>query len=250
MLVAASTECFGHLPLQEAVDRLLDLEYTSVEISIDEQGNQLKPSDVQAEFQRSVDQCLDTRRMNIVGYAVNISATGDQYFEQFDACCKLAKATKVVTISIPSGEHGTPFNEEIEKLKRCVDIASQQGVRVALRTETNCLSADPDTVCILCEHAKGLGVALDPSHFIYQRPDPVDYDRLLKYVYQVYLRDTTRDKLQVKIGQGIVEYGRLVDRLAAQKYDGALTVHVVPAPDIEHTAELRKMRLLLESLLI
>lgn len=250
MLVAASTECFGHLPLQEAVDRLLDLEYTSVEISIDENGEQLKPSEVLADLPRSVDRCLDTRRMNLVGYAVNITATGEEYFEQFDACCKLAKATKVVTITIPSGEHGTPFNEEIEKLKRCVELASQEGVRVALRTETNCLSADPDTVCILCEHAKGLGVALDPSHFIYQRPSPVEYDRLLKYVYQVYLRDTTKDKLQVKIGQGIVEYGRLVDRLVAHKYDHALTVHVVPAPDIDHAAELRKIRLLLESQLI
>lgn len=250
MLVAASTECFGHLPLQEAVDRLLDLEYTSVEISIDETGNQLKPSEVLADVQAAAEQCLDTRRMNIVGYAVNITATGDEYFEQFEACCKLAKATKVVTITIPSGEHGTPFNEEIEKLKKCVEIADKDGIRVAIKTETNCLSADPDTVCILCEHAKGLGVAIDPSHFIYQRQKPVDYDRLLKYVYQVYLRDTTKEKLQVRIGQGIVEYGRLVDRLIAQKYDNALTVQVVPAADLDHAAELRKMRLLLESQLL
>lgn len=250
MLVAASTDCFGHLPIQEAVDRLLDLEYTSVEIVIDELNEHFKPSYVVENLSDSINMCLDTRRMNIVGYAVNITATGEEYFDQFTACCKLAKATKVVTITVPSGEHGTPFNEEIEKLKRCVAIAELEGVRVAIKTETNCLSADPDTVCILCEHAKGLGVAIDPSHFIYQRPKPVDYDRLLKYVYQVYLRDTTKDKLQVKIGQGTVEYGRLIDRLIALKYDNALTVNVVAASDIDHAAELRKMRLLLESQLL
>lgn len=250
MLVAASTECFGHLSIQEAVDRLLDLEYTSVEISIDENSEFFKPSDVLKDLNHCIDLCLDTRRMNIVGYAVNITATGEEYFDQFAACCKLAKATKVVTITVPSGEHGTPFNEEIEKLKRCVEIAETEGVRVALRTETNCLSADPDTVCILCEHAKGLGVAIDPSHFIYQRQKPVDYDRLIKYAYQIYLRDTTKDKLQVKIGQGVIEYGRLIDRLLAVKYDQALTVHVQPGNDIDHSAELRKMRLLLESQLL
>ncbi|MEC9093345.1 MAG: sugar phosphate isomerase/epimerase [Planctomycetota bacterium] len=250
MLVAASTECFGHLPLQEAVDRLLDLEFTSVEISMDETKDQLKPSEVLADLPAAIKKCLDTRRMNIVGYSINITATGEQYYEQFEACCKLAKATRVVTITVPSGEHGTPFNEEIEKLKRCVAIADNEGIRVALRTETNCLSADPDTVCILCEHAKGLGVAIDPSHFIYDRPKPVDYDRLLRYVYQVYLRDTTKEKLQVRIGQGVVEYGRLVDRLIAQKYENALTVHVIPTSDIDHAAEMRKMRLLLESQLI
>ena len=33
MLVAASTECFRQLSLNEAIDRIVDLEYTNLEIN-------------------------------------------------------------------------------------------------------------------------------------------------------------------------------------------------------------------------
>jgi hypothetical protein len=57
--------------------------------------------------------------------------------------------------------------------------------------------------------------------------------------------------LQVRIGQGLIEYGKLVTQLAKVNYQRALCVQIVDLPDsgIDHMAEMRKMRLLLESLL-
>ena len=51
------------------------------------------------------------------------------------------------------------------------------------------------------------------------------------------------------MGQGQVEYGRLVTQLNMFRYNRALCVDIVPLPDVDQMAELRKMRLLLESLL-
>src|SRR5437899_1445976 len=42
VFVTASTECFPDLPLHEALQRLVDLEFTSVEIAIAESGPGLK----------------------------------------------------------------------------------------------------------------------------------------------------------------------------------------------------------------
>ena len=44
MDVAASTDCFKDLNFEDALSRLVDLEYTAVEISIHEMGVQLKLS--------------------------------------------------------------------------------------------------------------------------------------------------------------------------------------------------------------
>ena len=41
MFVAASTRCFGDLPLDAALERLVDLEYTAVENLIHESGGHL-----------------------------------------------------------------------------------------------------------------------------------------------------------------------------------------------------------------
>jgi hypothetical protein len=107
VLVAASTECFRDLSLRDAIDRIVDLEYSHIEIAIHESGNHLKPSQVAADLNVAVNLARDTHRASIVSYSVEIEATDEQHYSQFAACCRLAKATKVVTLTVPSGEIGT-----------------------------------------------------------------------------------------------------------------------------------------------
>ena len=249
MLVAASTECFGDLPLHEAISRLVDLEFTNLEIAIHEDGCQLRPSEVEAHFDKTVSLCQDTHRLNVVAYSVKILATGEEYYRHFRAICRLAKATKVVTLIVPSGELGTPFNEEVERLRRLADLAALEGARVGMKTTIGCLTEDPDTAVVLCDNVKGLGVTFDPSHFVCGPHRGRKLDKLMKYVYHVHLRDSSPERLQVRIGQGEIEYGRLVTQLRKVGYDRTLSVHVTEIPEVEHIGELRKMRLLLESLL-
>jgi sugar phosphate isomerase/epimerase len=249
VLVSASTECFRDLSLRDAVGRIIDLEYSHVEIAIHESGNQLKPSQVAEDLNLAIDCARDTHRASIVSYSVEIEATGEEHYDQFAACCRLAKATKVVTLTVPSGELGTPFNQEVEHLQRLVTLAESQGVRVGIRSQVGRLSEDPDTVKVLCDNVPGLGLTLDPSHYICNPLGPRNYDRLMKYVYHVHLRDTTPTELQVRIGQGEIEYGRLVNMLRQVNYGLALSVHLRELPGVDHIVEMRKMRLLLESLL-
>ncbi len=249
MFVAASSECFGNLSLDGVLHRLVDLEYTNIEVAIHEQGGQLKPSDLLANLDDVIATCRETYRLTISGYSVDIQAEGELYYEQFAACCRLAKATKVVALTIPAAELGTPFNAEIERLQRLVSIASADGVLVGIKTETGRITQDPDTAVVLCDNVKGLGITLDPSHYIYGPHAGNNYDQVLKHVINVHLRDTTKDKLQVRVGQGLIEYGRLITQLGKHRYNRALTVHITEMPDVDHAAEMRKMRLLLESLL-
>lgn len=250
MFVAASSRCFQDLPLDAALQRLVDLEYTAVEILVHESGGHLKPSEVEQDLDRAVHVCRQTYRMTPVAYSVDIDTPDEKsYYRQFAACCKLAKATKVVSVTVRSAELGTPFNAEVERLRTLVDIAVMDGVRVGLLTEAGRMSQDPDTAMVFCDSVKGLGITLDPSHYICGPHAGGSYEQILKYVCHVRLRDTTKDHLQVRVGQGVVEYGRLVAQLSKYNYSRALCVDISPLPDVDQLAELRKMRLLLESLL-
>ena len=249
MFVSASSECFGNLSLDGVLQRLVDLEYNHIEIALHEEGGQIKPSTVLAELDEVIAICRETYRLTVSGYSVDIRAEDELYYEQFAACCRLAKATKVVTLTIPAAELGTPFNAEIERLQRLTQIASADGVRVGVKTEAGRITQDPDTAVVLCDNVQGLGITLDPSHFIYGPHAGGNYDQVMKHVLNVHLRDTTKDKLQVRVGQGEVEYGRLITQLAKHRYNRALTVNIAEMPEADHAAELRKMRLLLESLL-
>jgi sugar phosphate isomerase/epimerase len=184
-----------------------------------------------------------------VAYSVDIDAPEPLYYQQFAACCKLAKATKVVAITVRSAELGTPFNAEVERLRQLVSIAAAEGVVVGLLTEAGRMTQDPDTAVVLCDSVKGLGITLDPSHYVFGPHHGQSYDQVMKYVVHTRLRDTNKDKFQVRVGQGEIEYGRLVTQLNKFNYNRALSVDTPPMPDVDQSAEMRKMRLLLESLL-
>lgn len=249
MFVAATSHCFPDRTLDAALQQLVDLEYTNVEIMVQESGGHLKPSEVLADVDHAVQLCRQTHRLTPCALGLEIDAPEDKYYNQFAACCKLAKAIKVVTVTVPSAELGTPFNAEVERLQHLVRISSVEGVRVGLLTETGRMSQDPDTAVVLCDSVKGLGITLDPSHFIYGPHAGKPFEQVMDYVYHVRLRDTSTEQLQVRVGQGQVEYGRLVNQLGRVGYDRALSVDIASMPNVDQLAEMRKMRLLIESLL-
>ena len=74
---------------------------------------------------------------------------------------------------------------------------------------------------------------------------------MFPYVCHTQLRDSNKKHFQVKVGQGEIEYGRIISHLQKFKYNRAFCVNIEDKedPEIDHLGEMRKMRLLLESLL-
>ena len=248
MFVCASTECFPDLAPQDVLELMVDLEFTAIELPIGQASAWLTPAQVQADLERSIHFCRDTHRLDIAALNLDIAA-GDDYYDHFTACCKLAKAIKVVTLVVPSAELGTPFNEEIERLRKLVKIASLESAVVGVKTQIGRMTQDPDTAVVLCDNVKGLRLTLDPSHYIAGPHQGASIDKVMNYVQHVQLRDSTKDQFQVRVGQGEVDYGRLIQQLGKVGYDRALSIDMAPIEGFEHRAEMRKMRLLLESLL-
>jgi sugar phosphate isomerase/epimerase len=248
VFVAASTECWPDKELEEAIDLLADLEFTAIEIAIHESGR-IKPSELLKDMDRAIQLLRYTHRLDVSGYSIELASTGKQHYDDFKEFCRMAKATKVVNITVPSAEHGTPFNEEVEHLQQLVNIGETEGVRVSVRSQLGCLSDDPDTLMVLCNNVDGLGVTLDPSVYICGSGKGKSVDKILKFVCNTHLRDSRPDAFQVSVGQGEVDYGKLVTQLEREKYDRALTVHMKPIEGLDHRVELRKLRRLLETLL-
>ena len=75
MFVAASAECYPELPLVDAIERLRDLEFTSVVIPIRESGEQIKPSYVLENLEQAITICRDINRLYIAGYSCEFLTT-------------------------------------------------------------------------------------------------------------------------------------------------------------------------------
>jgi len=248
VIVAASTSCIPGEPLSEIFDRLTDLEYTHTELVIGEQGV-IVPSQIAEKHAAIVQLRRSSRRIVPASIFFDVQPDDPEYVEQFTQACKLAKDCGIVVITVHAALRGTPFNEEIDRLRKLVETGLYHGVVVGIATESGYITDTPAAVGDLCKNAKGLGVTLDPSHYIYNLSKPREYESILPFVCHVRLRDTTREQFQTRIGQGIVEFGRLIVQLNKVNFQRTLCVDLMPLPGIDPSAELRKMRLLLEGYL-
>lgn len=181
MFVCVSTECFPDMPLDKAMERLAELEFTAVEIDVHEQGGHLQPSQVAADPDAAIAACSDLQRLRPV--AVSFSASDSPaYYDLFSATCKLAKTLGVVTMVVDASELGTPFNGEIERLRKLVAIAHDLGEVVAVRTMAGRMTQDAETTASLCRNVPGLGVTLDPSQFIFGAKKAVSWEETVLLV--------------------------------------------------------------------
>ncbi len=249
MFVAATTRCFCNLGWDAAIERLAELEYSFLEIMLHDEDGHLKPNDLLTDFDKIVFSCRNTMRLVPIALSFDSSAPEEVFLRQFQAACELANLLKIVTLTVRAAELGTPYNAEIERLQTLVRLASVQGVKVCMLSEQGRMSHDPLTAAGLCGHVRGLGITFDPSHYIFGIDRPIKLEPIYPFVRHLRLRDTRQDAFQVRVGQGSVEYGRLINHLGRFNYNRALCVDMLPQEGVDHLAEMRKMRLLLESLL-
>ncbi|MBQ2684525.1 MAG: sugar phosphate isomerase/epimerase [Thermoguttaceae bacterium] len=249
MYLAASTRCFPDVPFMESLQRLSGLEFSSCEIVVGNRPCDLTPEYILSQPKQAVRDCLAFRTIAPSICFFDIEPDDPDYFTKFEACCDLAKQLRIFTISIRSAELGTPYNEEIERLRRANTIGLHMGLLIGLLTQRGRIAESCESVRSLCRSVPELSVTLDPSQFIYNYERPINFDSIIPLVCNVHLRDTTKKAEQVQIGQGTLEYNKLILQLAKNNYRGALCVDLGLLPGISQESELRKMRFLLESLI-
>jgi sugar phosphate isomerase/epimerase len=175
--------------------------------------------------------------------------------ECVDAAAHLAKQVTAPILVIEAAASGSPMEQEIVRLRRLVGVAALHGTTLTVATKSGTVTEMPQSAVDLCQNVEGLGLTLDPSHYICGPNQCRPYEQVYPYVKHTHLRDSGRriDQIQITVGRGEIEYGRIINSLCRFGYRGALTVAMedqVAHEGFETLVEARKLRLLLESYLI
>jgi sugar phosphate isomerase/epimerase len=253
VIVACSTLCFGRYPFDRALEAIAELGFNKVDVAIHERGPHLKPSQVAADLGGTAQRLRTGPGLTACAFSVAIETSDPlESREQLAALCRLARVTSVPLITLAAARVGTPIDAEVKRLTDLTGIASREGIILTVATLAATLTETIETTVALCQRVPGLGVTLDPSHYVAGPQQGRGWDPLYPYVRHVHLRDTGRgpNQFQVRIGQGEIEYGRIVAHLARHHYDRVLTVDIRDIPDAPFAMEpeVRKLKYLLESL--
>lgn len=252
MYVACSTLCFSKLSLEEALRTIREMQFPKADLAIHESGPHLTPSEAAADPGR-VAQKLKAANLPLAAFHVVIrTPDAEDAQAQLRALCRLARVSTVPLLTVPAAAAGSNFDEEVRRLQAWVRTATAEGVMLTVETHSGTVTADPLGAVELCRRVPGLGLTLDPSHYHTGPHGAVNYDALFPFVRHLRLRDTgpKPEQFQVRVGQGEIEYGRVISQLDRCHYDRALTVDIrdVDERDFEVGPEVRKLKYLLESL--
>ncbi len=253
MYVACSTQCFARLPLESALRLIAELEFSKVDVALHEHGPHLKPSEVATDVAAAFQRIRIGPSLTPAAFSVELDApTEDEALRQLRAICKLARLSAVSVLTLSASPVGFGLDAEARRLARWCSVAQTEGIVLTLTTRAGTVTETPAAAKELCIRVPGLGLTLDPSHYINGPHQGASYDELFPYVRHVHLRDTAKGpgKFQVRIGQGEIEYGRIIAQLTRCRYDRLLSVaiHDIPESPYPMETEVRKLKFLLESL--
>ncbi len=251
--VACSTLCFGRQPLEQALRMIAELEFSKADVPIRAEGPHMTPTDVAKDVTKSALRLRIGPGLSVAAFRAEMAVADAATFDrEFRAVCKLARSMSVATLTLPAAPAGSDLEAEVKRLSYLVRTACAEGIVLTVPTHVGTMTESPDTAVTLCERVEGLGLTLDPSHYICGPNQSRSFDHVYPFVRHIYLRDSGRtpDKMQVRIGQGEIEYSRILTQLERFGYDRLLTIEIVDVPEqpFHVPTEVRKLKYLLESL--
>lgn len=252
MYVACSTLSFSKVSLEDALRTVREMRFTKADLAIHDGGPHLTPEEVCADLARCAQRLKSANLPLAAIHLVTATLSTAVARKQFQAACRLARVSTVPLLTVPAAPLGSDLDTEVARLQEWVRLAEIEGVILTVETHAATVTADPLGAAELCRRVPGLALTLDPSHYHTGPHAKTDYDCLSKFVRHVRLRDTGRgaDQFQVRIGQGELEFGKVIAQLDRFRYDRALTVDIRDVADSPFpiAPEVRKLKYLLESL--
>jgi sugar phosphate isomerase/epimerase len=250
--VACSTLSFGRSTLEQALQTIREMQFAKADLAIHDSSPHVSPADVVADGPRLA-QRLKAANLPLAAFHLEMHAPDPAAAKAtLRAVCRLARVSTVPLITVAAAPLGSDFDADADRLCSWTTIAESEGVTLSVETNGGTLTADPLGALELCRRIPGLGLTLDPSHYLAGPHGNCNYDALFPYVRHVRLRDTGSkpEDFQVRVGQGELEYGRVVSLLEKFHYDRALCVDIRDVPDgpFPVEPEVRKLKYLLESL--
>src|SRR5713226_46929 len=123
--VACSTLCFARFPLDQALRKIAELEFSKVDVAIHEQGPHLRPSEVLEDVGLAAQRIRIGPSLSPAAFSVQIEAADDRAFDrQLQAICHLARLSMAPVITIPAAPSGSTVEAEIKRLSALVNLAT------------------------------------------------------------------------------------------------------------------------------
>lgn len=223
MRVGCSTLLFTRRPLAEACQSIATLGFRYVDLAVHEGWAHVNPTSIARDFERSL-----AAVQGALGPLQVVSCNASRH--EPEATIRLAAALKAPVVTFPAAPPSAPWEEEVAALQRLVAVGKEAGVQVTVETHTDQLTEEPAAACRLCEEVPGLGLTLDPSHYLSGPHQGKEFGVVYPHVRHLHVRDAGRGgwpENMVEFGRGQVPWASVLAGLRGVGYDEGITIEYI-----------------------
>jgi sugar phosphate isomerase/epimerase len=200
--------------------------------------------------------------VSLVGMAVNHPDPGERQRseEMFDSFLGFATGVGAPGMTILPGlvfegeSWAAALERSAEALRRRVESAQAAGLRLSVEPHivstspySGSLVDTPERVAELLDAVPGLELTLDYGHFNIQGIPDREVEPLLAHARHFHMRGGAPGLVQAKFEDNVTDFGRVLDVMAANGYDGWVEIEYVHdgrpgCSDCDTIQEIRKFR--------
>lgn len=238
MRVTGSTLVCSRLSFEEACRCLSELGFDAVDIGMQEGWAHVDPGEVVGAVDATVRR-IDTAcaAAGLDPVAINASAgevTLDAEIERVEAVADVADRVGVEVMTLPAASTETALTDDLARFQALADAVADRDVTLTVETHWGTHTEDPAVAAKYADSVSGLGITLDPGHYVIGDHDvEPPYRDLLSHVEHAHLRQAGIGwaEIQLPVDAGRMDVGAVVDNLRDADYDGVVTVEYIDTLD-------------------
>ena len=262
--VAGSTFAFGDLSLQDSCAILRDMGFKYADIGasgwslfqewVPQQVIQ-NIDDPKREGERILqvtsDHGLEIAELFICDFGhANNHPDPDKQSETLEKYTKMAKIAQVAgfksLMMLPgdvhnaehpwAGDLGQTFEQAFEvavsQHKAMVEIAGEHDLEHNIEACIFSVAHEPKNALRLLDAVPGLALTLDYAHQVQLNLDQDDIEPLHAHARHVQAKQSAPGEFQAKPDEGVIDFGRVVNKMKADNFDGFISVEFVSSPEV------------------
>lgn len=241
--IAAHYWSIHHLELEDACARVAELGYEGLDLAVGDTGTgerlDLERLATDASERARVADAGRVHRVrftDIVVGAILVPGSGaEQRATQRELIRALAMNAAELGLTgmtvIPGlvGDLPFPDAERLvrDELRRMVAATSGTGVTISIEPHLESVTDTPERTARMLDAVPGLALTLDYSHFVHSGFGPDEIEPLHSRTRHLHIRQAAPGRLAAPVSAGTIDHRRLLGKLSADGYAGALTTEYV-----------------------
>lgn len=263
MTVAISTAVRCNSPLEKALADIAAAGFKTIDLLAIDGWVHVHTSDLADRYEQTrqrLDVLLQQHGLNLLALNTGVAAqlhhrspeVNARRKQEISGLVRLMKeyGVRIAAIQPRAPDRARPWEEVLADcaatLREQVEMGAAAGITFALELHVNSPFETLEQAKRLLEVFPELPLVYDPTHFVMQGIPLRETGWLMAHARHVHLRDAAKDRMQVPMGSGEVDFDWLLGTLKERGYQGHVSIEYLETADFAALESARRLYDLVE----